>query len=433
MKTLIPAVQQNAQNKAHPYLTSEIPGISGIFKQFEDDFDVEEIPAYEPCGEGEHLYLWIEKRGRSTAHLVQDLAKICGIPAFHIGVAGRKDVRARTRQWVSLPQAVEDKLRTAQLAGCQILKVTRHRNKLRVGHLRGNRFSIKLREIDSEAEGRVRQILEMLALRGLPNFFGAQRFGMREDNALVGRAILKNDYAAAVAWISGQPQPEDQSAIKSAREYFAAGDFERAARTWPAEFRNSVRVARVMAKSKGNAKQALLSLGKEMIWFYLTAFQSHLFNQVLMRRLPALDCIWEGDLAFKHDNGAVFLVQNAAEEQPRLDRFEISPSGPLFGYGMTEPQGQTGQMESEILAVAGITKENFREAALAQCPGVRRALRCPVTDWRVLPLNQDEAGVYLTLQFTLSKGSYATALLQEIGKGHLRDASQEDAVACIES
>src|SRR3989338_8775013 len=113
MKTLIPTAQQDTANKPQPYLTWDIPGIPGVFKQREEDFDVEEIPAYEPSGEGEHLYLWVEKKGRSTAHLVQALAKICGIPAFHIGVAGRKDVRARTRQWMSLPQAAEEKLRTA--------------------------------------------------------------------------------------------------------------------------------------------------------------------------------------------------------------------------------------------------------------------------------------------------------------------------------
>src|SRR5437867_941861 len=134
-----------------PFLTSDLPGVGGRIKEQIEDFEVEEIPAYEPSGQGDHLYLWIEKRDVGAEFLVRELAKRLGIRAGEIGAAGLKDRRAVTRQWVCVPAAVEDRLTQVDGGGIRVLNVTRHTNKLRPGHLRGNRFRVLIRGASSDA------------------------------------------------------------------------------------------------------------------------------------------------------------------------------------------------------------------------------------------------------------------------------------------
>ncbi len=93
-------------------------------------------------------------------------------------------------------------------------------------------------------------------------------------------------------------------------------------------------------------------MGSSWLWFFITAFQSCLFNHVLAERLETLGRVEEGDLAYKHENGAVFLIEDAVKEQPRADRFEISPSGPLYGFKIEDLQGETGQDQAGAYATA---------------------------------------------------------------------------------
>ena len=166
------------------------------FRARADDFVVEELPAYLPCGEGEHLYVLVEKRGVSTPALVERLKRAYGLDEREIGYAGRKDERGVTRQWLSVPaqrvgvvdlSGMADKLGD----GVTILEAKRHKNKLRLGHLRGNRFTVRIDDVDIDVE-RLRARLDVVA-RGLPNLFGAQRFGpdnttLRQAEAFVSRS-----------------------------------------------------------------------------------------------------------------------------------------------------------------------------------------------------------------------------------------------------
>src|SRR6516165_9191415 len=159
-------------------LTADLPGIGGRIKAIPEDFEVEEIPAYEPSGGGDFLYLWIEKRDMGAEYFVRQVAKRLDIPVGEVGTAGMKDRHAVTRQMVSVPGQVEDRLGQLEGDGIRVLKVSRHGNKLRPGHLHGNRFQVLVR--DPETPGRLEEILAPLLERlrpGVPNFFGAQRFG----------------------------------------------------------------------------------------------------------------------------------------------------------------------------------------------------------------------------------------------------------------
>ena len=129
-----------------PLLTADLPGITGTLKARPEDFVVEEIPAYPPCGDGEHLFLWIEKSGVSADELTRHLSRALDISPRELGIAGLKDKHAVTRQFVSVPRRMEDRLHAIDTERIRLLAATPHANKLRTGHLRGNRFQILVRD-----------------------------------------------------------------------------------------------------------------------------------------------------------------------------------------------------------------------------------------------------------------------------------------------
>jgi len=158
-----------------PLLTRDLPGIGGRIKQFPEDFEVEEVPSYEPCGTGDHLFLWIEKRGVAPEFFARTIAQRLGTHPGNIGTAGLKDRHAVTRQWVSAPRECEPNVSKVDGEGIRVLTTGRHTNKLKPGHLRGNRFRILIRDADRSAN--VDAILDRMRTRGMPNFYGPQRFG----------------------------------------------------------------------------------------------------------------------------------------------------------------------------------------------------------------------------------------------------------------
>src|SRR6266568_1045695 len=141
-----------------PLLTADLPGIGGTIKQQLADFEVEEIPAYEPCGQGEHLFLWIEKRGLGAEFFARQIAKRLDVPPGEVGIAGLKDRHAITRQMVSVPASAEARLLQLDGEGISLLRVSRHTNKLRSGHLRGNRFRVLVRGADSSQAANLKAI-----------------------------------------------------------------------------------------------------------------------------------------------------------------------------------------------------------------------------------------------------------------------------------
>src|SRR5262249_51100806 len=149
-----------------PLLTSDLPGIGGKIKTIPEDFEVEEIPAYEPSGQGDFFYLWIEKRDMGAEFFTRQIARRLDIPVGEVGTAGLKDRRAVTRQMVSIPANIEARLSQLDGDGIKVLRVSRHTNKLRPGHLHGNHFRILIRE---PAKVDVRTIIDRLRQQGLPN------------------------------------------------------------------------------------------------------------------------------------------------------------------------------------------------------------------------------------------------------------------------
>ena len=174
-----------------------VSGASAILKRLNEDFQVTELPLQLPCGEGEHLWLDVEKTGANTAFVAQQLAEAAGVEERDVGYAGLKDRHAITRQWFSiyLPKGETPDLTLTRHPEFKVLGQRRHVKKLRPGDLQGNRFRIVLREVAGDARARqaVEANLQAVASQGVPNYFGAQRFGFEGGNVELGRAMLARE------------------------------------------------------------------------------------------------------------------------------------------------------------------------------------------------------------------------------------------------
>ena len=409
---------------SHPRLLGDFTPATGAIKGEYEDFVVEELPLYEAGGVGTHTYFLVEKRGLSTMNAVADIARVLEVPRREIGYAGLKDARAVTRQWMSVEHIEPERLAQLELARVRILDVTRHTNKLRLGHLRGNAFRIRVRDTEPQRLAELQDALAQLGKLGVPNYFGHQRFGGRGDSWKVGREIVRGDLPAALDVVLGRPGERDRASIRHARELYDAGQYAQAVTHWPGMFRDERRALRTLAQNKGRKKRAFLVIDKNLRRFYVSAFQSQLFNEVVARRMKTgVHQLVRGDLAWRHANGAVFEVLDASVEQPRADELEISPSGPLFGYRMTQPSGSAAEVEDAVLAEAELKASDFRAPNL-RIKGARRPVRFPVRGASIR-LGADDAGVYLELGFELPRGSYATSLLRELFVEHVRADESE--------
>ncbi len=417
----MPGINRSARDVgdvAGPFLTGESAPVPGRIKVHPTDFVVEELPLYEPCGSGDHCFFSIRKQGIDTWQAIRLIAGALRVSWGVVGHAGLKDAAAVTTQVLSIEHVEPERVEALRIPGVEVLWAKRHTNKLRMGHLRGNRFRIRLREVDTARAADVQAVLERLMRGGAPNYFGPQRFGIGGRTWRVGRALIRGDWGEATAVLAGRPQEVDTGRVRRAREHFDAGQYAEAAQAWPGSFPSERRVCESLSRAPEEAERALRRVERRMREFYLSAYQAYLFNQIVAARIDALGQVWDGDLACLHHNNACFLVTDAAAEQPRCDAFEISPSGPMFGSRMSAPAGRAGEMEAELLAREGLTPRQFAENPLVSAKGGRRALRFRPGD-AGCEAGRDEHGDFIELRFELPSGCYATAVLREVVKRDL--------------
>ncbi len=345
-----------------PLLTTGLPGTGGRLRTTPEDFRVVEIPAYEASGEGDHVLSVIEKRDLTTAEAVRRMAAALGAQPGDVGFAGMKDRHAVTRQQLSFPPPITPEAVLAlQVDGVRVLAAARHPNKLRTGHLRGNQFTIVIRDPAvpaDEAAARARAVLDALATPpGSPNWFGAQRFGRDGETAALGRALIRGER------LPGRPPRGRQRRL------------------------------------------------------HISAYQSLLFNEYLRRRIAAgaYRRVLAGDLLRKPDTGGVFASTDPDVDQARLEAGEVAPTGPMYGHQMRgpEPGSPAAALEQEVLAAEEIAVSDFARARKL-ATGTRRAIAVPLDQpsARALPDGAVE------VDFALPAGGYATAVLSELVKGN---------------
>jgi len=411
-----------------PFLTTDFAGIGGVIKTREEDFVVEEVPLYEPSGAGSHAYAFIEKKGISTRQALGHIARGLNVSLRYLGSAGLKDARAVTRQWISVEHVDPARLAGLSLSNVRILRTERHRNKLKPGHLAGNRFVIRLRRVNeplSESAHITEEVLSVLARRGVPNYFGPQRFGDRQSNHLLGKAIIDDDIEDFVHRFLGRPQEGlDGPATLQARTLFEQGSYQEAVGVWPRRFHEQRRALKALVRSDGDKTRAYQSVDRHLQGFFISAYQSALFNRVLAARMPRIDTLLLGDMAYKHDNGACFAVEEPDVEQPRCEAFDVSPTGPLLGPRMTRLTGPAGDIENPILDAEKLSQAAMQQMKRLGSRGGRRPLRFQPRHIDV-GTGIDDLGPYLELRFELNPGCYATCLIAEITKDrHSRTLSE---------
>jgi tRNA pseudouridine13 synthase len=363
-----------------PLLTADLPGIGGRIKQVPEDFEVEEVPAYEPSGSGGYLYLWVEKRDMGAEYFARQVAHRLGISVGEVGTAGMKDRHAVTRQMVSVPAKAEGGLSKLEGDGIRLLRVSRHTNKLRPGHLRGNRFRILVRDTDPAAGARLGPLLDRLRRDGVPNYFGPQRFGRDGETLRLGLALLL-----------GEPPPASR---------FAPGDDWRAQNAKP-----------------GRPPKLRSPFLRRLA---LSAAQSALFNHYLGLRLTdgLLRRVLAGDVMAHWPLGGLFIAEDVGREQARFDAREIVHTGPIFGRKTFAAAAEAAAREKAVLDDAGLTAAAF--AGFGKLlSGTRRRNLVYLDD---LVAAGETDGLRLT--FYLPAGSYATVLVQELMKSAL-PADQE--------
>jgi len=409
------------------FLTESVRGTGGAIRAELEDFCVEEIPLSLPEGIGEHLYLLVEKRGIPTLEALRGLCGILGMDEKDAGYAGMKDARAVTRQWMSFRSAApgaESRLGTPagkMLAGVKILKMKRGRSKLRRGDLRGNRFDIRIRGPHSGAADCAREALRILSVRGVPNAFGPQRFGVRGNSAEVGRALALGNWGRAVECLLGHSLEGDrgdagqkgQSRADEAARRFLDGDLAGARRLYPENWRAEQRVLAVMIDGAPPEK-ALGVISRRERALFASAFQGAVFNACLERRMAGgthAD-ILAGEVVINHRSEKIRRVGEPAKEKAALAAFEISPAGPLIGEKMLEARGVPSEIEARVFRAFGVAPDSVGGGLSRMgARGGRRPYRAGLNLLGVA----EEAGD-LRLRFELPSGAYATEVLREVMK-----------------
>ena len=406
-----------------PYRSEGVPGIGGVLKQREDDFLVDELPLYPPSGEGEHLMLFVEKRGLSSSYMVGLLARHFGVREGDIGYAGLKDKLAITRQHVTVhvPGKTPEDFPSLQDERVSILWADLHDRKMRRGHLAGNGFSIRVRQVNPQGVLHAHKTLRILEAKGMANWVGQQRFGHWGTNHLIGRALVRGEAQEACDLLLG---PSPDGTTDDARTAYAGGDYAEALHATPLSAQGERRVLDALVQGK-SPNRAIQRLGRTETGFMVSALQSAMFNAVLGERMRAgtLDTLMEGDVAVVHGSTRTTFVVSADEAASlemaeRLVKIEVSPTGPMWGPSMRWAKGEPAEIETAVLEKFGVTLEElerFAKKNRGAMDGDRRPLRVPLR-YPQVEGGADAHGTYIRCGFELPKGSYATEAMAELMK-----------------
>lgn len=296
----------------------------GHLGQEPEDFVVDEIPLYEPSGEGQHYYVHVQKRLLTTQNAISAIARAASVKPREIGSAGMKDKHGVTSQWFSVLDVGTPSPQTWELPeGLKLLSFTRHGNKLRTGHLAGNRFRIRVQAEGAVDAAALDRIAEQLTTSGLANYYGSQRFGRGAENLPM-----------ALDWLRKEKPP---------------------------------RLSRFLSK------------------LYPSVIQSEVFNRYLNRRAElGLGKLLTGEVVRLNNSSRVFSVEDSLAEQPRLESGDIHLTGPLPGPKMKSAAGEAHGLEQAVLAELGLGEQEQQRLAKA-APGARRDLVLALPKLEITP------------------------------------------------
>lgn len=338
------------------------------FKQSPRDFVVEEIPIYEFSGEGEHLILLVRKKNLSTNEMIGQIARYLGIKNREIGYAGLKDKHAMTKQYISLHKKYEEAMEGFNFDGIKVISKTYHNNKIRIGHLKGNRFYIKLKKVNPTSAAKIDEALKNINENGMPNYFGYQRFGNDGDNHILGEKLAK-----------GEARERNPRVKKLLINAYQSHLFN----LW---LSRRLEINSLVSSFEPKELEGLLNMPNDTV--KKMKAQSHIFK------------LMNGDLMEHYPKGKLFEYEETEHDIECFNARDISVTGLLCGKKVKVAEGQAGVIEKE-----------FNDEINAD--GARRFAWIYPTDIEGR-FNKIEA--QYELNFTLPKGSYATVLIEEIAK-----------------
>ena len=399
-----------------------------------EDFCVEELTNRVETTNGQYLIAQLTKTNWDIHHLVRDLARILRISQTRFGWAGTKDKRAITIQKISIWDISEEELARIHLKDIELKSIGRSNKKVSLGDLWGNRFKITIRNIDLSHEETLQRITSISREleKGVPNFFGVQRFGEnRPVTHVVGEAILRGDIKEAALTYIAKAYPQENDSIRKARQFvFDTGDFKEGVKIYPLHLQFERAMMSHLIAHPDDHAGAFRALSPKLMAMFLHAYQSYIFNLVLSRRIGSgmsINEAYDGDIVcFKNEVG---LPDNSRLQKVTKDNLDginnlinrgrAFVTAPLVGYETQFAEGKAGEIERAVVRELNIDTEGFRVPDIPELAskGLRREIIVPFKP--EFSVDEDEKNTGMTkstLGFSLQKGSYATTILREFMK-----------------
>jgi tRNA pseudouridine13 synthase len=412
------------------YLTST-PGVGGTIKSSPEDFIVEEISdPPPPSADGRYTIATIRVRNWETNRLVRELARVLHISRRRIGFAGTKDKHAVTTRLFSFENMPPETLRGIRMKDVDVLDAFRSDRPLEIGDLAGNRFRILVRNLAVEGEAAASAVAAteraLHIAGGFPSFFGVQRFGsVRPITHVVGRHIVRGEFQKAVeAYVANPIEGEDPESYEVRAALRDTGDVRLALRTYPKSYGFEKAILNHLAAQPNDFIGALRVLPFNLLMMFVHGYQSYLFNRILsermLRRMPIHEPV-AGDLVLPADARRLpdrertidVTCDNLERVTERCREGKAWVSAILFGSEPEFAGGEPGQIEKSVVASEALRPEDFivPEIPRISSKGTRREILAPVRD-----LEARVGDGTLSLEFDLTRGSYATSLVREFTK-----------------
>jgi len=402
------------------YFFTKTEGIGGKIRHRYADFIVEEIHQEHICNVEkdsvhaclqipenkenlEYLHCDLQKTNRDLHDAIRQIARFLHCSSKRIGYAGLKDKRAITCQRISIWKPDVEKLKLFRSNSIVLRNAIWQKNAIELGMLKGNRFTVTIRNIDLSEDmikSRIENCFEEMK-KGIANYFGAQRFGgIRKVSHLVGKEIIKGNYENAVMLYLSSVAPEESEEVKKARMLAAKREFKDALNAFPKSYRYERIMLHHLLGKKDDFIGALRKLPRKILFLFTHAYQAYLFNELINKRV-------------EHGIGL-----NAVENEPSENGIAL---GLLPGFDSKFSPGEIGRLERELLKAEGIDFSKFRVKELKECSsaGARRCVAMFPQNMALLSISDDEffkGKKCCTITFELEKGCYATIPLREITK-----------------
>ncbi|MGA2767135.1 MAG: tRNA pseudouridine(13) synthase TruD [Candidatus Bathyarchaeia archaeon] len=438
------------------YATSSA-GIGGSIRENVEDFVVEEVlvdgskaqtKASKSCvnsqvlgcstAKNRYLLCVMVKRNWDTLVAVENIANQLGIGSRQIQIAGIKDAKALTAQYITIEGGSPEQAQKIHVKDIEIRPLGYLNNRLSAYYLLGNSFHIRIKTVNHPKkvinERVTKTVEELKAIGGIPNFFGHQRFGTtRPITHLVGKAIIKKDPEKAAMLFLAKPSPHEHPSSRRARKQLrATRDFEEALEDFPKQLRYERSMLRHLVKHPEDFAGAFRTLPFKLQEMFIQAYESYLFNKFLSRRIAQglpLNMAEVGDyvVAIERSGLPVLTIHKTVNLERRTEINNLMQTGklrlaiPLIGFKQYPSLGVQGEIEKRILEEEDVSPRDFRISAMPEI-STKGRLRAAIT-----PINNlltDEISLdanrpcrhEVEATFMLYRGSYATILLREIMK-----------------